>query len=133
MKYLLDSNVCIRYLKGQSEKIRQMIHDIADDEIALCSVVKGELFYGAARSNQPEKSRAVQDEFVAHYRSLPFDDAAAEHYAQIRAKLYSKGTPISPNDLLIAAIGLANNLTLVTHNVVELSRVDGLKIEDWEQ
>ena len=64
--------------------------------------------------------------------SLPFDDAAASVYAIIRAHLESAGTPIGPYDLQIAAIALANGLTLVTHNTREFSRVPGLLLEDWE-
>jgi tRNA(fMet)-specific endonuclease VapC len=63
---------------------------------------------------------------------VPFDDRAGEEYAKVRADLAAKGTPIGPNDLLIAAIALANGLTLVTHNTTEFSRVLGLRLEDWE-
>ncbi|WP_445247774.1 PIN domain-containing protein [Microcoleus sp. OTE_8_concoct_300] len=63
---------------------------------------------------------------------LPFDDQSAVIYGQIRAKLAASGTPIGPNDLLIASIALANNLILVTHNTREFSRVEGLRLEDWE-
>lgn len=74
-----------------------------------------------------------QRSFTERFTSLPFDDVAAEHYARIRADLARAGTPIGPNDLLlIAAIALANALTLVTHNMREFGRVVGLKIEDWE-
>lgn len=64
--------------------------------------------------------------------SLPFDDRAADEYGRIRAYLARLGTPIGPNDLLIAAIALANNATLVTHNTTEFNRVPGLTIVDWE-
>jgi tRNA(fMet)-specific endonuclease VapC len=64
--------------------------------------------------------------------SIDFDDAAAGIYGQIRAHLASRGTPIGPNDVLIAAIAVANGITLVTHNTSEFSRVPGLLIEDWE-
>lgn len=63
---------------------------------------------------------------------MPFDDAAAVVYAEIRAALAQAGKPIGPNDLQIAAIALANDLTLVTHNTREFSRVQGLKLADWE-
>jgi tRNA(fMet)-specific endonuclease VapC len=62
---------------------------------------------------------------------LPFEDRAAKVYGQIRADLETKGTPIGPNDLMIAAIALANDLTLVTHNTAEFSRVPALKFVDW--
>ena len=65
--------------------------------------------------------------------SLPFDDDAAEAYGQIRAKLEKIGKPIGPNDFLIAAIAVANDVRLVTHNTGEFSRVQGLRIVDWEK
>jgi tRNA(fMet)-specific endonuclease VapC len=94
--------------------------------------VKAELYFGAARSNDPVKTRANQQLFLSRMASYPFDDAAADHYAEVRSDLQRQGQMIGPNDLLIAAICLANGLTLVTHNVAEFSRVAGLRIEDWE-
>ena len=76
---------------------------------------------------------SVQRAFFARYRSLPFDDSAAETYGRIRGDLESRGTPIGAMDLLIAAIGLANNLTVVTHNLREFSRIAGLRTVDWEE
>jgi tRNA(fMet)-specific endonuclease VapC len=70
--------------------------------------------------------------FLTNFVSLPLDDHAAEIAATIRADLAAKGTPIGPYDVLIAAIALANDLTLVTHNTREFGRVAGLKMEDWE-
>ena len=70
--------------------------------------------------------------FFDGFASLPFDDRAAEAYGTIRADLERQGTPIGPNDLLIAAIGLASGAILVTHNSREFGRVAGLKTEDWE-
>src|SRR5580704_157122 len=64
--------------------------------------------------------------------SLPFDDRAAEEYGRIRAHLAAAGTPIGPNDLMIAAIALAKQMTLVTQNTTEFSRVPGLALEDWQ-
>ena len=75
---------------------------------------------------------AGQRQFLGLFISLPFDDTAAEHYGQIRADLTTRGTPDGGNDLLIAAVALANDLTLVTHNTNEFMRIVGLKIEDWE-
>jgi tRNA(fMet)-specific endonuclease VapC len=66
------------------------------------------------------------------FLSVPFDDRTARVYGQIRADLEAKGTPIGPNDFLIAAIALANDFTLVSHNTAELSRVPGLKLVDWQ-
>lgn len=101
-------------------------------EIAVCSIVKAELFTGAAKSQFPTRTLARQIAFLARFVSLPFDDAAATVYGSTRAALEKAGTPIGPNDLLIAAIALTHQLTLVTHNTREFARIAGLALEDWE-
>ncbi len=133
MRYLLDTNVCARFLNGRSPSVRTRIRSTNREDIVLCSVVKAELFYGAMRSNNPTVTLARQQQFMSLFVSLPFDDVAALIYGQIRAELTALGTPIGPNDLQIAAIALANDLILVTHNVREFGRVNGLQIEDWEE
>ena len=132
MNYLLDTNACIVYLNRRVSSVRQRLEALPKHDIAVCSIVKSELFYGAIKSSNPERSLGMQQEFLNQYVSLPFDDKAALVYGQIRAQLATLGTPIGPLDLQIAAIALANNLTLVTHNTREFSRVEGLQIEDWE-
>jgi tRNA(fMet)-specific endonuclease VapC len=132
VKYLLDTNTCIRYLKGASQRLHERIEEIPDDDMLVCSVVKAELFFGAEKSQTVQKTRAQQTLFLSRFNSLPFDDATAHVYGRIRAQLEKRGTPVGPNDLMIAAIALANDLILITHNTSEFSRIDGLKIEDWE-
>jgi tRNA(fMet)-specific endonuclease VapC len=132
MTYLLDTNTCIKYLNGKSENVRQRLEASQPQDIVLCSVVKAELFYGAMKSANHQKNLAKLQPFVSRFVSFPFDDEAAEVYGRIRADLEKLGTPIGPNDLLIAAIGLTNDVTVVTHNTREFSRVTGLKLEDWE-
>jgi tRNA(fMet)-specific endonuclease VapC len=130
--YLLDSNVCIVYLKNRNSRVNRYFNAIESDKIAVCSVVKSELFYGSMKSNNPQKSLNIQLLFLRQFVSLTFDDSCAEIYGKVRANLEKNGTPISSNDIQIASIALANNLILVTHNVREFSRIEGLKIEDWE-
>lgn len=132
MIYLLDTNVCVRYLNGRSVAIRECLEATDADDIVVCSVVKAELFYGANRSNNPERTLANQQQFLNLFVSLPFDDEAATIYGRIRAHLATQGMPIGANDLQIAAIALVHNLILVTHNTGEFSRVPGLRWEDWE-
>ena len=132
MLYLLDTNVCVMYLNGRSVSVRDRLHSISMEEMAVCSIVKAELCYGAMRSNNPTQTLKRQQRFLLNFASLPFDDEAAIICGQIRARLASAGTPIGACDLLIAAIALANNLTLVTHNTREFERVEGLQVEDWE-
>jgi tRNA(fMet)-specific endonuclease VapC len=110
----------------------QRVNLLQPVELAVCSVVKAGLFYGAQRSHNPTDSLAVQRQFLQPYCSLPFDDAAAEIAGSLRAQLAERGTPIGPYDLQIAAIALANDCTLVTHNVSEFGRLPDLAIEDWE-
>jgi len=98
----------------------------------LCSVVVAELLFGALRSSDPIKVENQVRSFCLGYRSLPFEDTAAGDYARIRNDLTMKGQIIGPNDLLIAAIALANHLVLVTHNTREFRRVVGLTLEDWQ-
>ena len=132
MKYLLDSNTCIRHLNRRSQPIIRRLSELSAADIAVCSVVKAELYYGAAKSNNPVQTLATQQEFLRQFVSLPFDDTAAEIYGRERARLEQLGTPIGPNDLLIASIALANGLVLVTHNTPEFKRVSNLQMEDWE-
>ena len=130
--HLLDSNTCIQFLNGKSASVERRLMGTRPSEIKLCSIVKAELWYGAARSKDAPKVMSKLTEFFAPYESLPFNDAAAAEYGRIRELLARAGTPIGPNDLLIAAIARERGLTLVTHNVREFSRVPGLSIEDWE-
>lgn len=132
MKYLLDTNTCIRYLNGRSLSVYERLNKTPESDICVCSVVKLEMRYGALRSENMEKALAQQQEFLDRFISLPFDDNAHTFAGKIRADLAAKGTPIGPYDLLIAAITLANNLTLVTHNQREFERVADLQLEDWE-
>jgi tRNA(fMet)-specific endonuclease VapC len=97
----------------------------------VCACQSRIILWGKAHQN-PSKNLSNQQKFLTLFVSLPFDDSAAEHYGRIRSELARAGTPIGGNDVMIAAIALTHNLTLVTHNLKEFERVNGLKIEDWE-
>lgn len=132
MRYLLDTNTCIRYLNGVSEHVKRRVEMLSPEDIVVCSIVKAELFYGAQKSRYPEQNLARQRKFLDRFFSLSFDDQTAETYGRIRSQLERAGTPIGPNDLLIAATALTYDVTLVTHNTREFVRVSGLRYEDWE-
>ena len=132
MKYLLDTNVCVAHLRGKNTLVLQRFGLYAPTDLALCSVVVGELRFGAEGSANVVREHARVDVFVAQFVSLPFDDQAASVYGRIRHDLESRGLAIGGNDTMIAAIALAHNLTLVTHNTNEFSRVPGLALDDWE-
>jgi tRNA(fMet)-specific endonuclease VapC len=130
--FLLDTNVCVQYLRGKNAKVRRRLASQPTHEVSLCSVVLFELYLGTLQSTDPTKNRTELDRFAAPFVSLPFDDAAADVCSRLRHHLESLGTPIGPYDMQIAAIALANGCTLVTHNTKEFNRVPGLLVEDWE-
>lgn len=132
MIFLLDTNTCIAYINGRSQAVRERLDALSPDELTICDVVKYELYYGAYKSARPQENLEILREFFREFVSLPFDSQAAAICGYLRTQLVRQGTPIGPYDLQIAGIALANNLILVTHNVNEFSRVEGLKIEDWE-
>ena len=129
MIYLLDTNSCIEQLRGRSSSaFDARLANVKPGDVVLCSVVIAELLYGAARSAQRVRNLAQVRLFCSKFKSLAFDDVAAEEYGPIR----DIGLPIGPNDLLIAPIARAHGLTLVTQNTAEFSRVPGLNVEDWQ-
>jgi tRNA(fMet)-specific endonuclease VapC len=135
VSHLLDTNSLIDHLRrGPASKVTARLATAPPGSIYLCSVVVAELIYGALRSGPAHQAAnlALIASLRQLFASLPFDDRAAEEYGQVRAHLAALGTPIGPNDLMIAAIALANRVTLVTHNTAEFSRVPGLALEDWQ-
>ena len=132
MVYLLDTNACIQLWQRKHERLRAHFIECSPADVAICSIVKAELLFGAMRSAQQVSNLALLQKLFAPLQSFDFDNNAAEHYAQIRADLTERGTLIGGNDLIIAAIARANHATLVTHNTREFARVDGLALVDWE-
>lgn len=130
MRYLLDTNTCIAFLKNNAQVVSH-IQRVGVDSLCLCSVVKAELWFGACKSERVEHNQQKLRAFFEVFDSLPFDDLAVENYGDIRAKLSKVGTPIGANDLLIAAIAKAHQVTLVTHNTREFERVGDLLLADW--
>ena len=134
MTYLLDSNACIALLSDGDSNVKEQLKLVGVANVTICSIVVAELAYGVERSSPKRRAdnRIRLEMFQRKIPSLPFDDNAAHEYGRIRAHLASLGTPIGPNDLMIASIALANNLTLITHNTAEFSRIPALQLEDWQ-
>ena len=132
MKYLLDTNACIRYLNGRAPQIRVHLAAVALSDVAVSTITAAELFYGSAKSQTLEISRRRQLEFLVTVQSLPFDTSCALRYGTLRADLQGQGTPIGHLDMLIAAVALTHDLILITHNMREFRRIPSLRIEDWE-
>ena len=131
--YLLDTNFCIDVIKGTSVLGMRRLRGHDPEEIFLCSIVKAELRYGARLSSLVAENLRLLEDFFVPFLSVPFDDACTGYYGQIRADLRRAGNMIGPNDLMIAAIAKTHDLTLVTHNIRDFSRVVGLKIDDWHE
>lgn len=132
MKYLLDTNTCIRFINGRAPQIRVKMLTIAETDIGISTIVQAEMFAGSAKSQTPQRSRQIQQEFFGRFTIIPFDAKSALIYGDIRASLEKQGTPIGGNDLLIAATAIAHDLILVSHNIGEFERIPELKLEDWE-
>jgi tRNA(fMet)-specific endonuclease VapC len=130
MRYLLDTNIWIFYLKNPSSLVGSRLRNTSASDIAVCSVVRAELLHGARKYEKRTERVARVELTLSPFISLPFDDAAARHYAIIRDDLELRGVTIGPNDLMIAAIAVAHELTLVSNNR-EFNRVDGMPVEDW--
>lgn len=127
---LLDTNLCIRALRDRPPAIRERLKQ-EQDTLCLSTVVLYELYVGAAQSPSPETNRAVIEAFVEPFPVLEFDAEAAFHAARIRADLTRTGNIIGPYDLLIAGHARSLGLKVITGNLREFSRVDGLQCEDW--
>ena len=131
MSFLLDTNVCVAFLNGRDVGIRDKLLALDPETACLCSVVKGELFYGARNSQHVDANLRRLRHFLEPFSSLPFDDDAAEHYGTLRAQLRREGRLIGPNDLMIAAIALASDATLVSRDQSEFHRIPGLRVVTW--
>ena len=129
--HLLDTNTWIYTLKGASHTLNTRMGSVDPDTIALCSIVKAELLRGAHRYGNPTARLALLQVLFSRHISFSFDDLAANEYGRIRHHLETQGQPIGAMDMLIAAIAVANNLILVTHNTAEFARIPNLMLDDW--
>ncbi len=130
MTFLLDTNTCVYAIKrwpGVIDRLRSL----TPEDVAVSSITLAELWFGAAKSSKPARTRASVDAFLRPFNVLGFEREAAATYAEIRLRLERVGRPIGERDLLIASIARSRRLTVVTHNVREFARVSGLRVEDW--
>jgi tRNA(fMet)-specific endonuclease VapC len=131
LRYLLDTNLCIRVLRDRPQGLRARFNANAE-ALCLSDVVLYELLYGAERSSDPSRIRQEVEHFAARLTVLPFDSDAAAHTAEIRADLERRGSVIGPYDLMIAGHARSRGLMVITGNLGEFQRVQGLRCEDWQ-
>ena len=132
--YLLDTNACIALINGKPASVRSRFQKAlaADARVSVSSIVVFELWYGVAKSARPDdNAQLVETFFAGPVTLLAFEDEDAKVAGRIRASLEAAGKPIGAYDLLIAGQALRHELTLVTANVREFSRIKGLAWEDW--
>ena len=131
MNYLLDTNICVLLIRQKSPQVLARLTAQGLSDVAISSITVAELQFGVYKSSQVDQNQQALDQFLLPLNILAFDSVAALSYGQIRAALERQGLPIGSLDTLIAAHALSVQLTLITNNVREFSRVAGLKIEDW--
>lgn len=130
LRYLLDTNLCIRVLGDRPAGLRERFNAEAET-LCISTITLTELLHGAEKSALPAQRRRDVESFAARLAVLAFDDAAAAHAAQIRAALERQGLPIGGYDLLIAGHARSRGLVVVTGNLRAFRRVEGLQVEDW--
>jgi tRNA(fMet)-specific endonuclease VapC len=134
MSYLLDTNTIVALLRNKPAGVRERYREAqaAGDYLALSSVVLFELWYGVAKSSQvQENTERLRVLLSGDVDLLDFDDEDARAAGQVRATLEKAGTPIGAYDMLIAGQALRRELTVITANTSEFSRVAGLSWQDW--
>jgi tRNA(fMet)-specific endonuclease VapC len=131
MRYLLDSNIIIEFVRHEPSRLLQRFDELPDDDAVVSTVVLSELLFGIKLSAKPEVNRGALDTLLKRLLVLSYDADAAEHYADIRFHLEKHGTPIGPMDTLIAAHARSLGVTLVTNNLREFQRVSDLRVESW--
>lgn len=130
LRYMLDTNLCIRVLRDRPQHVRARFNEEAEG-LCISTIVLAELLHGAAKSARTIENRSEVERFANRLEVLPFDAEAAAHAGDIRATLEREGRPIGGYDVLIAGHARSRGLVVVTGNLGEFGRVDGLRCEDW--
>jgi tRNA(fMet)-specific endonuclease VapC len=132
VRYLLDTNTVSYVIKGNFPRVRERLLKVPISEVGISVITEAELRFGVARLPQAARLGTVVEEFLLRVEVLPWDSAAARHYARLRAALEEHGEPMGNLDLMIAAQALAAEVILVTNDRV-FRRVKSLRVEDWSK
>lgn len=133
MTYMLDTNICIYVMKKRPENVLRRFRKELYSGLCISSITLAELEYGMKHSSDPVRNEQALLRFLAPLSILPFGQAAASEYGEIRAYLQSQGTPIGPLDMLIAGHARSEGMILVTNNGKEFERVPDLVLENWAE
>lgn len=130
IKYLLDTNICIYVIKRRPIEILSRFNEAAG-HLAISSITLAELMHGVEKSQYVSKNLRAVEDFCSRLEVLSYDENAASHYGEIRADLERKGKPIGVNDLHIAGHARSLGVILVSNNLKEFERVEGLRLQNW--
>lgn len=133
MQYLLDTNICIYLIKQKPPKVLARFKTLDLSDIGISSITVAELEYGVCKSQQQQKNRDALMQFLIPLEIVEFNQAAATVYGWIRSDLEDRGLVIGAMDMLIAAHALSLEVTLVSNNVREFSRIANLSLENWTE
>ena len=131
MGYMLDTSICSYVLRSRPPSVKGRFDAAGPGALAISTVVLAELICGAARHPKAAAIRREIADLVSRLEVVPWDEAAAEHYGEIRATLERHGTPLGAMDMMIAAHARSREATLVSNDVGHFDRVDGLQLENW--
>lgn len=129
MDYLLDTNICIHYFKGQFG-LKEKIEDAGFENCAISEITLVALLYGAEKSQKVDKNLKVIEDFAGKIEILPIL-TSLRIYGKEKARLRSIGKPIGDLDLFIGSTAIVNKMTMVTRNIREFERIEGITIENW--
>ncbi|MEP5612437.1 MAG: type II toxin-antitoxin system VapC family toxin [Cyclobacteriaceae bacterium] len=129
MKYLLDTNICIYFMKGRFD-LNNKIDSLESNSIFISEITLAELKFGVANSFTPDQNNIALDNFLTGVQILPIFDAL-NIYAAEKSRLKRMGQPVDDFDLLIGASAIANELILITNNEKHFKRLTGITIENW--
>lgn len=131
MIYMLDTNICIYIIKQKPKSVVEKFKKMDNADVCISSITYSELLYGAEKSSNIAKNLLALTMFLSNVDIISYDESASVDYGLIRAKLEREGQTIGPLDMLIAAHAKSLNATLVSNNLNEFKRVNGLNIENW--
>lgn len=133
MYYLLDTNICSYILKNRPPSVKTRFDEVGAAHLCTSSIVLAELYYGAARHPKSVVIRRDIDDFASRLAIFAWDEKAANHYGAIRAALEKAGTPVGAMDMLIAAHARSMGAVMVTNNLREFERIEGLTVQNWAE
>jgi len=130
-RFMLDTDTCSYIMKRSHPLVLKRLQSVPVDDVCMSVVTTAELLYGVEVSPRRAQDSAALASFLPYVATMALHEEAAGHYAEIRAGLKRSGAMIGANDLFIAAHARALGLTLVTNNMAEFERVQGLKLDNW--